>query len=52
MRDKNNADAQLLQGADLAKQPIGFAGRKRGGGFIEDQDLASRIRPRRISTIC
>ncbi len=27
MRDKNNPDAKILQGADLAKQPFGFTGR-------------------------
>ena len=38
MRDKDNPDAECLQGADLAEQPLGFAGREGGRGFVEDQD--------------
>jgi hypothetical protein len=38
VRDKDNPDAERLQGADLAKQPLGFARREGGRGFVEDQD--------------
>ncbi len=38
MRNKDDADAQILQGADLAKQAFGFTGREGRRGFVEDQD--------------
>ena len=38
MRDKDDTDAQILQGADLAKQTFGFTRRKGGRGLVEDQD--------------
>ncbi len=45
MRDKNNPDAKILQGADLAKQPFGFTGRQRGRGFIKDQNSGVAHQP-------
>ncbi len=38
MGDKDNADPQILQGADLTEQALGFAGGERGRGLVEDQE--------------
>jgi hypothetical protein len=52
VRDKHDPDAERLQGADLAKQPIGFPGVNEAVGSSRIRIRALRIRPRRISTIC
>jgi hypothetical protein len=52
MRDKHDPDAERLQSADLAKQAFGFAGVNEAVGSSRIRICASRINPRRISTIC
>jgi len=45
VRDKNNANAEILQRADLAKQAFGFARRERCRGFVEDQNSGVAHQP-------